>query len=78
MSSHLFIVAWNRPDLWDYWKRWFTGVENVEVILDRRRGERRRAHQTFEPERRRADRRGQAGIEDELRSLGFAIVSRSA
>lgn len=77
MASHLFIVAWNRPDLWDYWKRWFAGVENVEVILDRRRGERRQARQTFEPDRRQADRR-QAGIEDELGSLGFAIVSRSA
>ena len=78
MASHVFIVAWNRPDLWDYWKRWFTGVETVEVILDRRRGERRRARQTFEPERRQTDRRGPAGVEDELRSLGFAIVSRSA
>ena len=51
MASHVFIVAWNRPDLWDYWKRWFSGVDNVEVILDRRRGERRQAPRAFEPER---------------------------
>jgi len=76
MTSHLFIVAWNRPDLWDYWKRWFAGVESVEVILDRRRGERRRAPQAFEPERRGAERRGHQDIDDELRSGGFAIVTR--
>jgi hypothetical protein len=76
MNAHLFIVAWNRPDLWDYWKRWFSGVENVEVILDRRRGERRRAPQAFEPERRRAERRSRSDIDDELRNGGFAIVTR--
>ena len=76
MTSHLFIVAWNRPDLWDYWKRWFAGVESVEVILDRRRGERRQAPQAFEPERRGAERRGRQDIDDELRTGGFAIVTR--
>ena len=76
MSAHLFIVAWNRPDLWDYWKRWFSGVENVEVILDRRRGERRQAPRAFEPERRGAERRCREDIDDELRNAGFAIVTR--
>ncbi len=76
MTSHLFIVAWNRPDLWDYWKRWFAGVESVEVILDRRRGERRQVPQAFEPERRGAERRCRQDIDDELRTGGFAIVTR--
>ena len=76
MSAHLFIVAWNRPDLWDYWKRWFSGVENVEVILDRRRGERRQTPRVFEPERRGAERRCREDVDDELRSAGFAIVTR--
>ena len=76
MAQHLFIVAWNRPDLWDYWKRWFSGVENVEVILDRRRGERRQPAQAHEPERRQVERRSPSGIDDELRSIGFAIVGR--
>ena len=76
MASHLFIVAWNRPDLWDYWKRWFSGVENVEVILDRRRGERRHLAHAYEPERREMERRSHPDIDDELRSIGFAIVSR--
>ncbi len=76
MTAHLFIVAWNRPDLWDYWKRWFSGVENVEVILDRRRGERRLTPRAFEPERRGAERRCREDVDDELRSAGFAIVTR--
>lgn len=74
MATHLFIVAWDRPDLWDYWRRWFSGVEDVHVILDRRRGERRQPAQAHEPERRQTDRRSQPGIEADLRSLGFAIV----
>lgn len=76
MATYLFIVAWDRPDLWDYWRRWFSGVDNVQVILDRRRGKRRQVAQPCEPERRRGDRRGQPGLEEELRSMGFAIVSQ--
>jgi len=76
MGQHLFIVAWDRPDLWDYWRRWFAGLQGVEVVLDRRRGERRRAQGTFESERRQADRRESPGIEEELRNMGFSIVSR--
>ncbi|MGH7262946.1 MAG: hypothetical protein ACREH7_03375 [Candidatus Rokuibacteriota bacterium] len=74
MATHLFIVAWDRPDLWDYWRRWFSGVEDVQVILDRRRGDRRQAARAHEPERRGAGRRSQPGIDEELRSLGFAII----
>ena len=74
MATHLFIVAWYRPDLWDYWRRWFSGVEDVQVLLDRRRGERRQSALAHEPERRRTDRRRPPGIEDELRGMGFAIV----
>jgi len=77
VAKYLFIVAWDRPELWDYWRRWFSGMEEVQVILDRRRGERRQAGQAHEPERRRSDRRRQPGIEDELRTVGFAIVRPS-
>jgi hypothetical protein len=76
MASTLFIVAWDRPDLWDYWRRWFSGVEDVQVILDRRRGDRRRQDEGHEPDRRRSERRASPGIEEELRTIGFAIVSR--
>jgi len=70
----LFIVAWNRPDLWDYLRRWFAEVGGVQVLLDRRRGERRRRVASHEPERRRVGRRHQPHLEDELRSSGFVIT----
>ena len=70
----LFLVAWDRPDLWDYFRRWFSGIETVQVTLDRRRGERRKATQAHEPGRRRAARRRQPSLDDEVHSSGFAIT----
>ena len=78
MATHLFIVAWDRPDLWDYWRRWFSGVKDVQVILDRRRGERREPPEEHDPERRLVNRRSAPGITQELRSVGFAIVPRGS
>ena len=74
MAPLLLIVAWNRPDLWDLWRRWFAGVEEVQVVLDQRRGERRQQGNGHEPERRRVERRQQPGLPDELRSTGFALT----
>ncbi len=54
---YLLIVAANQPDLWRYLTDNFAGDAKVEVILDRRRGERRQRHQKRESERRRARRR---------------------
>ena len=72
-TSLLFVVAWNRPDLWDYFRRRFSGIAHVQVILDRRRVERRKTAQAREAERRGAERR-RSGLDDELRSSGFAIT----
>ena len=74
MAPLLLIVAWNRPDLWDLWRRWFGGVEEVQVVLDQRRGERRQQGNGHGPERRRVERRQQPGLQDELRSTGFALT----
>jgi hypothetical protein len=74
MAPLLLIVAWDRPDLWDLWRRWFVGVEEVHVVLDRRRGPRQERAQPHEPDRREADRRRQPSIDDELRSTGFALT----
>ena len=74
MTPLLLIVAWNRPDLWDLWRRWFAGVEEVQVVLDQRRGERRQQGNVREPERRRVERRQQPALQDELRSTGFALT----
>jgi len=74
MARYLLIVAQAQLDLWNYWTRWFEGGRDVEVTVDRRRGERRGHVQLHEPERRRADRRYRPGVERELGSSGFAIV----
>ncbi len=55
--EHLLIVAEDAPDLCDYLTRQFSGVERVQVLLDRRRGQRRWRDRAHEPERRGGDRR---------------------
>ena len=69
-----FIVARDRLDFWDFWTRWFSGVPQVQLFLDRRQGERRQGAQPHEPERRRGDRRRQPNIDQEIRDTGFAII----
>ncbi len=74
MVRYLLIVARNQPDLWQYLKNNFAGDEKVEVILDRRRGERRQRVQAHEPERRRAERRREPGLDKDLTYRSFVIV----
>ena len=74
MAPLQFIVARDRLDFWDFWTRWFSGVAEVQLILDRRKGERRQQVQPHEPERRGGDRRRQPNIDEEVRDTGFAIV----
>ena len=70
----LFIVARDQPDLWHHLRQDFARDEEVEVLLDRRRGERRQRVQAYEPERRRADRRRQSSVDKELRYRSFVII----
>ncbi len=70
----LFVVAQDRLGLYDYLAQHFSGEEEVRIILDRRRKERRQAVQLHEPERRRKERRQQNAIDNYLRSLGYLIA----
>jgi len=75
--DHLFIVSRQQPDLYRYLAREFSTESDVEVILDRRYGERRtRGDRAPMPqgERRRSDRRGQPDLADQLKTLGYAFV----
>ncbi|HEY7519176.1 MAG TPA: hypothetical protein VIE36_12860 [Methylomirabilota bacterium] len=63
------VVAKSRADLFQYFTAGFAGVEGVEVILDRRIGE-RPAGRAEE----RSDRRNATTIYDELEVRGFVIV----
>ena len=74
MVRYLLFVARSQPDLWHYLKNNFAGDEKVEVILDRRRGERRQRIQPHELERRRAERRRRPGIDTDLSYRSFVIV----
>ena len=73
-SRDLFIVA--RPDgaLHGYLCRHFAGRLDIDVISDRRFGERRRQSEPMVVERRRATRREHSAAAD-LAALGVAIVT---
>ena len=53
----LIVVARDEPDLYDYIRRDNVGDDNVVVLLDRRRTQRRRLKEPRVPERRRGERR---------------------
>jgi hypothetical protein len=76
MPREIFIVARDRPDLYRYLSQTFSDAENVQVIWDRRAGERRAARVTARnPERRRGERRRRAAAEQELRNVGYAFIT---
>ncbi len=74
MARYVFIVGQDQLDLRDYFARWFSEIPEVEVVSDRRRGERRQGGHNHEPERRQVDRRFNPGVNEEIRQTGFAIV----
>ena len=78
---HLLIISRYHPGLYDYVRSRFAGEDNVEVILDRRRGrDRRNATATVPRERRSADRRVRQNVDDALRmeSMQFVTIARGA
>jgi len=76
MSREIFIVARDRPDLYRYLSQTFSDAENVQVIWDRRAGERRTAGVTpHDPERRRGERRRRPAVDQELRNVGYAFIT---
>ncbi len=73
-AKQIFVVARDREKLFEYAKRAFSGNSSVEVVLDRRRGDRRNGEKTGSPDRRRGDRRLMNEIDNHLRALGWAVV----
>lgn len=75
--EHLFIVSRQQPDLYRYLSREFSTESDVEVILDRRYGERRsRGDRRASPrgDRRRTERRNKSDLRGQLNTLGYAFV----
>jgi hypothetical protein len=79
MANLLFIVSRSRPKrhLYGYLKQIYADGSR-DVVLDRRRGERRRRLMLVRPiERRRMERR-RCDVTRELNSSGCALVRRTA
>jgi hypothetical protein len=77
---HLLIISRYHPGLYDYVRARFASEDNVEVILDRRRGgrDRRSTPAQVQAERRAADRRSRPQVDNALRmeSMQFVTISR--
>ena len=73
----LFIVGSRRPEFYESLGRTFRGDDTVQVVLDRRRGERRasrRAAGRTMREQRVTERREHLEIESQIRARGYAVV----
>ena len=80
MTSSLVIVAADRPHLYDQalgGLMSFGVIGDVEVIRDRRVGDRRRPGRLFSEASKRNDRR-RIVIDDQLRGRGWALVTAEA
>jgi hypothetical protein len=75
MKPVLCIVSVYRPDVMDHAQRAFVGLDNVEVFMDRRVGERRNPDRVSQDESRRKERR-RSSIDERLRLNGYAFVPR--
>ena len=70
---YLLIISRDEPKLYEFLKNQFAGRPHVEVILDRRHGQRRQRAAMAPLERRQAERR-QRSVDEDLASLGVAIT----
>jgi len=74
-SVLLFVVARDRLDRYQDLRQRFANGSDVEVILDRREGDRRdREHAFTGVERRRRERRRRFHVERELKMLGWSMI----
>ena len=77
-SRYLLIVARHQREFYEKIRHALTGQERVQVMLDRRVSQRRQGKTTPALERRRGERRVSSAIDEQLRSLGWALVPLDA
>jgi CRP-like cAMP-binding protein len=75
VSELLFVVERTRREMYETLRRSCVDMDDVQVILDRRQHGRRAPLAWLAHERRQAERRLRA-IDEQLASLGFAVVKR--
>jgi hypothetical protein len=73
----LFIVSVYRPDLFEAALRAVGAAQDVEVVLDRRVGERRRPGRPWSGDASHNERR-RVAIDEQLRTEGCALVAAEA
>ena len=77
-DGSLLIVMRNKPGLYEYVKRLVAKYPRTQVMLDRRRVERRERIGPIGGDRRRTERRSQPEVTNELRARGWAMTRRRA
>ena len=75
LSRLLFVVSRRDGQRQRYLERAFDNEADVEIVVDRRRCERRQQHAVVPVERRRGHRRS-SDVSKDLRLLGWALVKR--
>src|SRR3989442_11447502 len=75
MSRLLFVVSRAEPKRYEYLRTAFAGEEAMEIVFDRRVGQRLRSPMPYEGDRRRGDRRA-PDLSHELDPLRDALVTR--
>ena len=76
VRRNLFIIARREPLMYETMKQSFAGHADIEVILDRRRRERRWEAIPIEVNRRARERRA-ANIDALLQQLGWVVVEQT-
>jgi hypothetical protein len=76
LAGLLFVVSREQPQLYEYLVRSLSGAEAIEVVLDRRRHDRREDPLSPARERRRRERRLRPDEPAQFFPLGYTIVRR--
>lgn len=72
---YLIVVSREQPDLWRHLRQLFTGIDGVNIVLDRRHGGRWQWAQSRAYEERGEDRRRPRNLDGGLSRRSFVIVS---
>lgn len=75
MPAVLFVVAPSESRLYQHLRQAFAGTGAVEIVVDRRRRDRRQLRIDPPAERRRGSERRLRDLSRELDRLGYALVS---
>lgn len=70
----VFIVSRERLDLYEKLREALIREPDVDLILDRRGGDRRLGNSAFDRERRGRQRRERLAVDAEVRECGWAVV----